>query len=379
MRKLLILFMICIFAVSCGVAPKIQGAKGVTRQELIDTYLSGRELDPYEGVWVFDDNNYEVMIIKNTENLKLDENLNRYNYIAIVTDNANSPASWDIGEVKFYFKATAYYDAGIGTYLGGHKDRSGLFVYLKDNGLIEVKVDAEFKNGNRFHLVRVPSGVKKTAKVKSGTGTGFFIGDMYVATNHHVVEGNKRFEVRVDSEKIDADVVVNDINNDLAILKLRDKPKTEYACNNIVSRNVRYGEQLYILGFPMSSVLGDKMVLTEGIVNALAGINNSPTYFQMNAEIQPGNSGGPVFDSHGQILGIASASINNDVVKKNFGTTIQNGNFAVKMSYLRIAMDSQAEPIICSAPNKIKDKKMDAEELYKNYSSSVVKIFSYSK
>ena len=94
------------------------------------------------------------------------------------------------------------------------------------------------------------------------------------------------------------------------------------------------GETVYALGFPMSDVLGDRLKVSEGIVNSIAGIEDDPTMFQISIPIQPGNSGGPLITSRGVVVGVVTSSINQRYMLAKTNNLAQNVNFAVKASLL---------------------------------------------
>jgi hypothetical protein len=85
---------------------------------------------------------------------------------------------------------------------------------------------------------------------------------------------------------------------------------------------------------------------SEGFVNSLSGISNDPRLFQVSIPIQPGNSGGPVFNEKGELIGIATSSIDADKTKKVFGSSPQNVNFAIKSSYIKSLLPNLPDAFI---------------------------------
>ena len=178
-------------------------------------------------------------------------------------------------------------------------------------------------------------------EVKTGdnaTGTGFmFSSSDYVITSYHVVHGSKSISVRlINGDRIDAKVIVQDIHNDIAILKLSKPPTSR---QNIItlgdSTSVKTGDRVFTYGFPLVDLLGHQEPrYSEGFVNSLSGMSNDPRLFQVSIPIQPGNSGGPVFNEKVELIGIATSSIDSVQTQKVFGATPQNVNFAIKSSYI---------------------------------------------
>jgi S1-C subfamily serine protease len=175
-----------------------------------------------------------------------------------------------------------------------------------------------------------------TGDVATGTGFLFSYSD-YVITSYHVVHGAKSIRVRlINGDRIDATVALKDTNNDIAILKLSQSPTSR---QNIIvlgdSSSVKTGDRVFTYGFPLVDLLGDaEPRYSEGFINSLSGISNDPRLFQVSIPIQPGNSGGPVFNEKGELIGIATSSIDSIQTQKVFGSIPQNVNFAIKSSYI---------------------------------------------
>jgi len=182
------------------------------------------------------------------------------------------------------------------------------------------------------------------------TGTGFlFSSSDYVITSYHVVHGAESIRVRmINGDRIDATVALKDTNNDIAILKLSQSPALR---QNIIvlgdSSSVRTGDRVFTYGFPLVDLLGDaEPRYSEGFINSLSGISNDPRLFQVSIPIQPGNSGGPVFNEKGELIGIATSSIDSVQTQKVFGTIPQNVNFAIKSSYIKSLLPNLPDAFI---------------------------------
>ena len=182
------------------------------------------------------------------------------------------------------------------------------------------------------------------------TGTGFlFSSSDYVITSYHVVHGAKSIRVRlINGDRIDATVSLKDTNNDIALLKLSQSPTSR---QNIIvlgdSSSVKTGDRVFTYGFPLVDLLGDaEPRYSEGVVNSLSGISNDPRLFQVSIPIQPGNSGGPVFNEKGELIGMATSSIDSVQTQKVFGTIPQNVNFAIKSSYIKSLLPNLPDAFI---------------------------------
>ena len=172
-------------------------------------------------------------------------------------------------------------------------------------------------------------------QVVSG-GTGFLFSSRdYIITNWHVVKGAGSIEVKFpDGEVIKAKVLAKDNQNDIAVLKLSQSPSTQIPDLNFGdSSKVRPGDKVFTIGYPASSILGKNQKITDGIVSSITGIEDDPTMFQITVPIQPGNSGGPLFNESGEVIGITTASLSLNAIR-SLGAVPQNVNYAIKSSFV---------------------------------------------
>ena len=181
------------------------------------------------------------------------------------------------------------------------------------------------------------------------SGTGFAVtADGWLISNAHVVDRCDRVEVKglgiVAETRTDA-------TNDLALLKVA--PKTPLKPLVFRLAPIRLGEDIVALGYPLAGLLSDSLKITTGNVNALAGVRNDTRYIQISTPIQPGNSGGPVLDKDGLLMGITSATLSKEVAD-GIGITAQNVNFAIRASVAELFMQSQSVPFLSGdrAPNE---------------------------
>jgi len=183
------------------------------------------------------------------------------------------------------------------------------------------------------------------------SGTGFlFSSKDYVITNWHVIRGMKSIKVKfLNGEKINAKILLKDAENDIAFLKLEQSPQLPASEIRIGdSSKIRMGDEVFTIGYPAHQILGMNPKYTKGEVNALSGISDDPTVFQISVQIQPGNSGGPLFNSSGEVIGITQASLDPKVAMGTFGTLPQNVNYAIKSSYISSLLPMLPETMIAS-------------------------------
>lgn len=177
-----------------------------------------------------------------------------------------------------------------------------------------------------------PSAAEQKGEIKLSTGTGFFVSRQGAfVTNAHVIEGCSEVKVKTDDGSInDARIVANDSANDLAILQLDMTPK-KFASLRF---GVRLGEGIAAFGYPHADLLSSSGNFTLGNVTALTGIADDSRYFQISAPVQSGNSGGPLMDLSGNVVGVVTAKLNALKMAMKEGDLPQNVNFAIKSSIL---------------------------------------------
>lgn len=166
----------------------------------------------------------------------------------------------------------------------------------------------------------------------AASGSGFFVSaDGYLLTNHHVVENAKHVELVTSSASgLVARVVAKDPDNDLALLKV------EGSFSPVMFQytpKVELGDTVSVMGFPNPELQGSGIKATKGVVSGENGIQDNVKLFQMDASIQPGNSGGPVINNHGEVIGVVVSSLNPLQVILRDEYLPQNVNYAIKGAY----------------------------------------------
>ncbi|MCH1557772.1 MAG: trypsin-like peptidase domain-containing protein, partial [Flavobacteriaceae bacterium] len=180
----------------------------------------------------------------------------------------------------------------------------------------------------------------------AGNGSGLIISKQgHIVTNHHVINGAKSIEVEFKNDdglkKYDAVVVNSDEETDLAILKINDddfKEFDETPNYNFKSGLADSGEVIYAYGYPMAlSAMGKEVKITDGIISSKTGINGDVKTYQISAPIQPGNSGGPLFDEKGNLIGINSSGLSKEIA--------DNVGYSIKTNYILNLIDVLPEKI----------------------------------
>ena len=251
--------------------------------------------------------------------------------------------------------------------------RSGLVSYIEYDSNSEVLHSHSFKESEIDMNPVVPGSIgegqleyacshaeagtykkEKTAKTGVCFGTGWSVASGFVVTNNHVVEGRNDITlIRPDGVKIPATVAAHDAFNDLALLKVEDVGLLPAALP-LSSKPAVLGEKVVTIGYPHPDLSGVKPKLTEGVVNSTSGLGDDPRVLQISVPIQAGNSGGPLLNMGGKVVGIVTSKVDAVKMFKWTGDLPQNINYGIKISYLKglLSSVSQEQRIDTLAPFK---------------------------
>ena len=182
------------------------------------------------------------------------------------------------------------------------------------------------------------------------TGSGFFVSPNQIVTNSHVASNCRLLHVRMPSGAV-ADVTLKskDERFDLALLLLREGLGAPIP----VRQSAQLGEDIMIAGFPFEGLLSADITVTGGQVNSLAGLSNDSSQLQISAPVQPGNSGGPVLDRTGAVIGVVVSKLNAARLAKFTGDIAQNINFAIKPEVLRLFLDANLVQYSAARPQRL--------------------------
>ena len=318
------------FLTSCGgIAPTVLSASGPDSVGLgtnaaIEKYLKGRDLAPIEGAWIEDRYAYEILVTKNTFGIEP-----AYDYVGIVT---TPYGKWTRGEVKLLIRKTASASRFTGVWLISNKSPENVTFTLESHDRFRANF---IKYGGKIHLTRVYPTKKPDDPImaSTSTGSGFFVaGEGLILTNSHVVEDAKEIFVTTSSgDRLGAKIVAQSRSTDLALLKVPYANGTYLSLASANSASI--GDDIFTVGYPSPGLLGNEAKYSEGVINSLSGIQGDATFFQISAPIQPGNSGGPLVDRDGNVIGIVTATAAVSSFLRNTGTLPQNVNWAVKADY----------------------------------------------
>ena len=244
------------------------------------------------------------------------------------------------------------------TYHNGEKVESSSRIYLESMFHFSLQYTINYysiKDNRRLDFVKeyptkaMYDNAVTVSEPSNWSGSCFAIGNDYIVTNYHVVEGSKTIKIkgiRGDfNYSYSAEVVATDKVNDIAILKINDNHFSGFGTvpYSVSSKMADVGESIFVLGYPLTQTMGDEIKLTDGLISSRTGFQGDIANYQMSAPVQPGNSGGPMFDSKGNVIGIVCAH----------HAGAENASYAIKNSYLKILIESAGLNIILPSNNSI--------------------------
>ena len=335
----------------------------VTEEQLIDSIDHSR--DRIVGIYtsIGDNNYYKFAIIKNK---------NKYLGVTIESD----VAWWRIGDIKFYLEKSAVNNLYTVEWYMANKTKEKGYGSIENGALL--KFSFNNKNiGDMMFLKAYPSAnSEQTDGVDPkneyvASGSGFFISDRIIATNNHVVEGANNIKIVVKNEaevrSYSARVLITDKTNDLALVSITDKEfkGIKSIPYSLFLDTKEVGTSIFTMGYPMSNVLGSEIKITDGIISSKTGFQGDIVTYQITAPIQPGNSGGALFDKNGVLVGITNAGVR----------SAENVGYAIKTVYLKNLID--AAPVYIELPQGRNLKGKELPELVKILSPYVVFVEVY--
>jgi hypothetical protein len=162
--------------------------------------------------------------------------------------------------------------------------------------------------------------------VAASSGTGFYVSNTgHIISNHHVVEGCNTVKLTFKGKEVSADVLAVDKMNDLAILKADLTPSKVYS---VATEDASLLEDIIIAGYPLGKKVSAAIKTSKGSITALAGYGDNYSEFQTDAALNQGNSGGPIMDQKGNVVGVAVANYGKQAGVESF-------NFGIKSSTLK--------------------------------------------
>ena len=248
-------------------------------------------------------------------------------------------------------------DSYVGQFQNNLKSGQGTYIYSSSGQYEGYKYVGEYKNDlrNGPGTMTYPDGSKKTGVWKddkyegsnggsmpknnnsnddellpAASGTGFAVtSDGYVITNNHVIKGCTSVEIYHKGRAIPASIINIDPIIDLALIKGNFNPKKFYYLS---PKNAKLRMSVDVIGYGFGKKISSYVKVTRGIVSSVVGIQNDSSRFQIDAALQPGNSGGPIINSNGDVVGVAVEKISANWAKDNLSALPENIGFGIKSS-----------------------------------------------
>lgn len=323
-----------------------QTAKDFSSERVMKAYFDSKikdgKYDPYEGIWIGEQES-QIYINKNLLPVK---NLSRHlailrgdsDYTIIEIDMGYSDLEITPAYARGEFNAKMINFEGVAKFTDPNKLRivmeatkAGVLKILGSQYIQiidDVEIFTDIKLQKSYPLNHDFDNIKaKAIKEAPKSGTGFALSSNgFIATNYHVIENANSIKVRGVkgnfSAALNAKVIQSDQSADLAIIQIDDPNfadlgKVPYP---VVSSNSDVGEEVFALGYPLTNTMGEEVKLTTGVISANSGYQGNSKQYQISVPVQPGNSGGPLFDKNGRVVGIINS--------KHTGT--DNVSYAIK-------------------------------------------------
>lgn len=206
------------------------------------------------------------------------------------------------------------------------------------------------------------------------TGTGWPTTLGCVVTNNHVVQGREKITlILADGNKIPATVLTRDKTNDIVLLRVKNPYELPPALP-FAATNPRIGAKVFTLGYPHPDVLGTRPKFTDGVISSLTGLQDDPRTYQITVPLQAGNSGGPLLNLNGEVVGIVTYKLDALTMYKWTGDLPQNVNYAVKIHYLKALLDSVTDQ---NAPiNEMTRQPANLEQLVERVQGSIIFVLA---
>ena len=316
---------------------------GYTKNFLIRNWDENGLESPIEGIYerIIDNNSgarYKLAI------KKIDNNTFHIIYLSGL--NSDFYNGWEEGDLKAICTKTASSNLyKVEWYMLDKTQNTGVYATF-GNDKMKIMID----NNDEFYLKLYPYANEKSQNDGNSTtpgsnvkwtGTGFAInGYGHIVTNYHVTNGANHiyvYGIGGDFNKgYSATVIASDQRNDLSIIKIEDSALNLIGTPpyDILFKTNEVGTDVTAFGYPLTSTMGEELKVTNGIISAKTGFQGDATTYQVSVPVQSGNSGGPLFNSNGDVVGIISS--------KHKGT--DNVSYAIKSSYLySLVMSSNIE------------------------------------
>ena len=353
MRTTVTLLMLLLFVPFYAQRSEKQGwiVKNYNESDARNYFDNNYYLDKVEGIWQSTDG-FKYAIEKDIVNNSRSQNRFR---VIILESSVDGWASTEIKGFIDYGSINSVYSMKYYTknlYTGSDLSSQNVLLIFES----PLVMSFQLLDGNKITLYKLYPKVEnipsqqpqESVESAEWTGTCFAIGLNLVTTNYHVVENAQTLVVSgINGDKntnYKAEVILTDKYNDLAVMRITDYRFKGFNIKYGMESNVAdIGTEVFVLGYPLTTTMGEDIKLTTGVISSKTGFQGDVSLYQTSAPIQPGNSGGPLFNNKGNLIGIVNA--------KHKGA--ENVGYAIKLSYLKNLLDSSNETIPLNSVNTI--------------------------
>jgi S1-C subfamily serine protease len=192
-----------------------------------------------------------------------------------------------------------------------------------------------------------------------------------VLTAAHVVEDAASVKVMTSEGLLPATVLLVDKANDVALLRCTGRGRFP-VLRVADSKSVRAGRAVFTIGFPQIQLQGFAPKFTKGDISSASGFRDDPRHWQISVPVQPGNSGGPLFDEGGSVIGIVVSGLGLEAARET-GNLPQNVNYALKSAYFRAILEEHGVDVL-AAPPKVSAR---VEDTVAQAQKAVIMVLSY--
>ncbi len=236
----------------------------------------------------------------------------------------------------------------------------------------KIKPKVDFQEKKIIKPREVPEKIQIDTQKKISTGSGFILNNgKWIITNRHVIDKTKYISVRNGLgvvRKVRSIFFPQDDQIDIAILTLSKPYPSNYSLSVDDITSPITGENIFVMGYPMSSIIGRyNPSITQGIISKNKGFGEMPGQFQITATMNLGNSGGPIFNVQGKIVGISVGKLDKKLFLKKEGFIPQDVNIGISGEVLRDFLKQKVKKL-----QNFNKESYNASEIYKIMRPSVV-------
>jgi S1-C subfamily serine protease len=279
--------------------------------------------------------------------------------LACLYDNGDCVPKNDIEALAWAYLAKASGDSFMANYLENKLGPQNSLIAQQRSKELQAELDKEKEA--QSNEPKSPFGDTPLDNVQNqpkASGSGVFISaDGLFLTAAHVIENSTFLRVVTQKGAIKATIVQVDRANDVALLKCEG---TFVPVQIKSSSSLKLGQTVFTLGFPDIQIQGFSPKMTKGEISSLLGVQDDPRQWQISVPVQPGNSGGPLFDEQSNLVGLIEAKLDAVAMAKETGDVPQNVNYALKSAYLMPMLDPYTSElpkagVPPAVPQKIED------------------------